>query len=155
MDHRPWTQSTTPDHPSVDQSLSNIFTLELTVTDAVIDANGHVNNVAYVHWMQDVAIGHFESLGGTAIMEEHGATWVARSHHIEYLRPTFAGDEITIRTWIEDMARATSKRRYEFLKNDAPDTLVARGETTWVFLDVATGRPKRIPKSMVEAVRAR
>ena len=121
----------------------------------VIDANGHVNNVAYVHWMQDVAIGHFESLGGTAIMEEHGATWVARSHHIEYLRPTFAGDEITIRTWIEDMARATSKRRYEFLKNDAPDTLVARGETTWVFLDVATGRPKRIPKSMVEAVRAR
>ncbi len=131
--------------------LSNIFTLELVVPATTIDANGHVNNVAYVEWMQDVAIGHFESLGGVTMMKEHGATWVARSHHIEYLRPAFEGDALVIRTWIADMERATSKRCYEFLKEE---TLLARGETNWVFISLESGRPKRIPEAVKEAVRA-
>ena len=131
--------------------LSNIHTLELVVPESAIDANGHVNNVAYVQWMQDVAVEHFESLGGTAMMEEHAATWVARSHHIEYLRPAFEGDTLTIRTWIADMERVTSKRCYEFFKSD---TLLARGETNWVFIHPESGRPKRIPDAVKDAVRA-
>ena len=47
----------------------------MTVPASVIDGNGHVNNVAYVQWMQDVAILHFEALGGAGMMAEHGAVW--------------------------------------------------------------------------------
>lgn len=32
-----------------------------TVTDEVIDENGHANNVAYVAWMQEAAIHHSQS----------------------------------------------------------------------------------------------
>lgn len=129
---------------------SDVFHHELTVSGEVIDGNGHVNNVAYVQWMQDVAIAHFESLGGTAMMREHGASWVARSHQIEYQRPLFQGDLLEMKTWIADMERVTSKRRYEFLKDGA---VVARGETEWVFVDAGSGRPKRIPEGMKESVR--
>lgn len=70
----------------------------MTVPVEVIDGNGHVNNVAYVQWMQDVATLHFEALGGPAMMDRHGAAWVARSHMIEYVRPVFEGDLLALKT---------------------------------------------------------
>jgi acyl-CoA thioester hydrolase len=63
-----------------------------------IDGNGHVNNVMYVQWMQDAAIRHFDALGGTRLMSEANATWLVRSHKIEYLQPAFAGEKIEVRT---------------------------------------------------------
>jgi acyl-CoA thioester hydrolase len=116
----------------------------------VIDANDHVNNVAYLQWMQDVAILHFRALGGTAMMEGHGASWVARSHRIEYLRPVFRGEELQVKTWIVTMDRVRSLRRYEFAKGEQ---VVVTGETDWVFVDANTGRPKRIPEEMKDVVR--
>lgn len=44
-------------------------------TDA-IDENGPVNNVIYVQWMQDIAVEHFESIGGVNPMQLVGATGV-------------------------------------------------------------------------------
>ena len=58
-----------------------------------IDENGHVNNVAYVQWMQEIAIEHYASIGGIDAQGKDG-TWVVREHHIEYLQPAFAGEEI-------------------------------------------------------------
>ncbi|MEM9478203.1 MAG: thioesterase family protein [Verrucomicrobiota bacterium] len=125
--------------------LSNVHTLTLTVDESAIDTNGHVNNVAYVQWMQEVAIAHYESLGWAEETRDQKATWVARSHHIEYKRPAFAGDALSIRTWIATMERATSTRRYEIHRDDE---LIAEGKTVWVFIDTTTGRPKRIPEAM-------
>lgn len=133
-----------------EDAFSEVFTHELTVPPEVIDDNGHVNNVAYVQWMQDVAIRHFTALGGAALMERLGAAWVARSHHVEYLRPAFAGELLTVTTWIAGMERVRSLRRYEFARGGQ---LLAHGATDWVFVDAATGRPKRIPEEMKEAAR--
>jgi acyl-CoA thioester hydrolase len=126
----------------------NTFEHEIAVPAAAIDDNGHVNNVVYVQWMQDIAIAHFEHVGGTPIMKAANATWVARSHYIEYLRPATAGDRVRVRTWVEDFRRVMSKRRYEFHRI-ADDTLLAKGETEWVLVDVATGRPKSVPAEIV------
>ena len=38
-----------------------IFVLPLTVLPEHIDANGHVNNVVYVRWIQDMATSHWAS----------------------------------------------------------------------------------------------
>lgn len=135
-----------------EEAYSEVFGREVTVPPEAIDENGHANNVAYVQWMQDVAIGHFTALGGAAMLGRFGASWVARSHHIEYLRPAFAGDVLRVTTWIAGMERVKSLRRYEFSRDGQ---LLARGATDWVFIDAATGRPKRIPEEMKEAVRAR
>jgi acyl-CoA thioester hydrolase len=44
--------------------LSPIYTKSFTIPESTIDKNRHVNNVAYVQWMQDIAIEHYSSIGG-------------------------------------------------------------------------------------------
>lgn len=36
------------------------------VPAAAIDASGHVNNIAYIEWMQEIAIEHSTSVGWSA-----------------------------------------------------------------------------------------
>lgn len=124
-----------------------MYRREFTVPPEAIDKNGHVNNVEYVKWMQDLAIRHWYTVGGEDVNEENGATWVARSHHIEYLLPAFEGDRIEAVTWVNNMRRVRSMRKYAFRRLD-DNKLIARGETDWVFVDVQTGRPRSIPESV-------
>ena len=116
-----------------------------SVPGDVVDQNGHVNNVVYVQWMQDIAVLHSAAAGCTEATQEAGATWVVRSHRIEYLSPAFAGDVVEALTWVVNFRRAISLRRYRFVrKTDA--RILARGETEWVFIDAKSGRPRTIPE---------
>lgn len=127
------------------------YSYRFFVPDNANDANGHVNNIVYVHWMQDVAIRHSDAQGCTADKYQHlGSSWVVRSHLIEYLRPAFAGDEIEIQTWVCNMKRTRSMRCYRFLRC-ADRTLLARSETDWVYVDNLTGKPKKIDSAVSEA----
>ncbi len=121
-----------------------IFTETFTVPAESIDENGHVNNVHYVQWMQDVAVRHYEFIGGVPLTQALGATWVVREHHIQYLSPAFLGDEIEVRTWVVDLRRVRSLRRYEFVRVSDGKTLV-KGETDWVFVAAKSGRPLAVP----------
>lgn len=125
-----------------------IYRLELVVPPEAVDRNRHVNNVAYVQWMQDAAIAHSTAVGCTEMTETIGATWVARRHQIEYLSPAFAGDAITVLTWVADFRKVRSLRRYRFVRGPE-HKILALGETDWVFVDVATGRPRAIPNEIV------
>ena len=60
-----------------DANSSSIYRHAFTTTPDAVDQNGHVNNVIYVQWMQDVAILHSEATGGTQATQTAGATWVA------------------------------------------------------------------------------
>ena len=129
---------------------SAIYRHELTVPKSAVDQNGHVNNVVYVQWMQDVAILHSEATGGTRAMHRAGATWVVRSHKIEYSNPAFAGEEVTAFTWVANIRKVRSLRRYKFLRK-CDNTLLASGETEWVFVDAKSRRPQKIPDEVARA----
>ena len=132
-----------------DSLLNPIFAYEFTVSAEALDGNGHVNNVQYVQWMQEAAVLHYESLGGIPLTQAIGATWVVRSHNIEYLRPAFAGDRLEVRTWVVDIRRVRSLRRYRFIRQ--PDgKLLVKGETDWVFVDAKTGVPRLIPEEIIK-----
>ncbi|NIP80675.1 MAG: acyl-CoA thioesterase [Gemmatimonadetes bacterium] len=123
----------------------------IRVPASAIDAVGHVNNREYIAWMQDAATSHSAAAGWPEQRYfETGATWIVRSHFVEYLRPAFDGDELTVHTWVHAMGAIGSPRRYLFLR-DADGERVARAETVWVFIDVATGRPRRIPAEIRDA----
>ena len=130
-------------------SVSSIYSKTCLIPHSAIDENGHVNNVAYVQWMQDIAVEHYESIGGVNPMQLLGATWVVREHRIEYLLPAFENEEIEIRTWVENVRRVRSLRKYEFIRKSDGKVLV-RGETDWVFVDVKTGAPRAIPEEVTK-----
>ena len=127
--------------------ISSIYSKIITIPETAIDENGHVNNVAYVQWMQDIAVEHYESIGGTNPMQLIGATWVVREHRIEYQLPAFAGEEIEVRTWVENIRRVRSLRKYEFVRK-SDDKVLVKGETDWVFVDAKTGAPRAIPEEV-------
>jgi acyl-CoA thioester hydrolase len=122
---------------------NRVYTRSFTIPSDAIDENGHVNNVAYVQWMQNIAVEHYASIGGIEAQGKN-ATWVIREHKIEYFLPAFAGEEIEIKTWVENIRRVRSLRKYEFVRKSDGRILV-QGETDWVFVDARTGRPLLIP----------
>ncbi|MFM8427591.1 MAG: acyl-CoA thioesterase, partial [Chloroflexota bacterium] len=72
--------------------ISTTYSKNITIPSSAIDENGHVNNVVYVQWMQDIAVEHYASIGG---VEAQGpdATWVIRKQSIEYFLQAFEGEE--------------------------------------------------------------
>jgi acyl-CoA thioester hydrolase len=121
----------------------NVYRHRLVVHDGSVDENGHVNNVQYVHWMQDAAIQHAHNVGCTRLTEAAGATWVVRSHAIEYLRPAFLEERVSVLTWVSNFRKVRSLRKYKFVRDD-DGILLARGETDWVFVDLKSGKPRHI-----------
>ena len=139
----------------MENSLDNpIYTRRITIPETALDANGHVNNVTYLQWMQEIAQEHYQFIGGTDLTMASGATWVVREHRIEYLLPAFVGEEIEGQTWVENIRRVRSLRKYRFIRTSDEELLV-QGETDWVFVDAGSGRPRRIPADLRKIFRAR
>ena len=121
-----------------------IYRHEIQVPSSAIDENGHVNNVQYVQWMQDAAVQHSNAAGCTQVTLDLGATWVIRSHKIEYLRPAFQGDHLAVLTWVSNFRKVRSLRKYRFFRV-SDKAVLANGETDWVLVDSESGRPLAIP----------
>jgi acyl-CoA thioester hydrolase len=128
-----------------------IFALTFDVQASDIDPLGHVNNIAYVRWVQDVAVAHSAAVGmDFAAYGRLGGIFVVRRHEIDYLRPVLRGDRILARTWISGVMAAKCFRSTELVRESGTVT-VARAVTTWGFVDTQTGRPTRIPIALREA----
>jgi acyl-CoA thioester hydrolase len=128
--------------------MQGLFSWEFRIPPDAIDGNGHVNNVRFVQWMQDIAIAHSADSGGTAAARSAGGTWFARSHRIDYLGQAFPEDRLVVQTWVVDVQRVRSRRRFRFLRA-ADRALLARAETEWAFVDASTGRPRAIPPEVI------
>jgi acyl-CoA thioester hydrolase len=101
--------------------------------------------------MQDVAVAHSTAQGWSmARYAEAGMGWVVRSHTITYKRPSFLGETITACTWIAGFSPRTSPRRYLFWRA-ADKCVLAEAETMWVFVNLATGRPTKVPDALRQA----
>ena len=131
--------------------MSDIFDLTIQVQPQDIDTLGHVNNVVYMHWMQNVAAAHIEALG-LGLKEYHQLkhAMVAVEHHVQYRKAAFLGDEIILRTWLNDLNALYSFRQYAFYR--AKDqSLLFTGSTKWACIELATGRPKRMSPTFLHA----
>ena len=128
------------------------FIERVTVQPEHIDQFGHTNNVVYLGWLEKVAWSHSQSLGlGFADYERFGCGCVARRHELDYLAPTFAGDELLLATFIhENDGRLSMWRGYQVIRAGDGKT-VLRGRTHWVCVDMKTGRPRRQPPEFVQA----
>lgn len=128
-----------------------IYTRTFAVPHHAIDVNGHVNNLEYLRWMQEVATEH-SAVQGWAVERylSSGGVWVVKTHFIEYLAAAFEGDVLALHTWVADMRSSSSRRRYLFSREGAVQP-VARAETLWVFVDARSGRARRIPEELRSA----
>lgn len=128
-----------------------IFEDPRDVVAAEIDLMGHVNNIEYLRWTQRAAVRHSDAQGWTT--QDYltlGQGWVVRSHQIEYRQPAVLGDRIIVRTWVADMKKVTSARRFEIYR-EADQVLLAEATTNWAFINFKTKVLCRIPVEVSSA----
>ena len=123
-----------------------VFVVPLAVTDADIDENGHVNNVVYVRWLQDVGTAHWTARFDPDTRARW--SWVASRHEVDYFRPLPPdATGVKARTWVGD-PQGPRFTRYVRIE-DGEGRLCAQGVTEWVLVDAKTMRPHRIPAEML------
>jgi acyl-CoA thioester hydrolase len=77
-----------------------------------------------------------------------GAAWVIRAVQVDFLRPARVGQNLKVKTWVEDYRRVRSRRRFEFARDSDPQPL-AQGFAEWVYVELSTGQPTRFPAEMM------
>ena len=124
-----------------------VFRLTFEPASADIDENGHVNNVVYLRWAQDMGVAHWRSLAPPDALATWA--WIALRHEIDYRRPLLPGETAHGRTWVAETAQGP---RYDrFIRLDGPDgAMCAQVRTTWVLIEQASGRPRRVPDWITE-----
>ena len=123
------------------------FSHSFRVSAAEIDAQGHVNNVAYVKWIQDVAVAHWFSVTTQEIRAKY--TWMLTRHEIDYKKQTFADEEVTAATWVGKATRITWERFTEIRRG--ADILV-KARSIWCLIDRQTSKPSRITSEMIKSL---
>ena len=112
--------------------------IEVTVGVSDIDELDHASNIAYVRWIQDVAVAHSCAVGlDFAAYRLLGAVFVVRRHEIDYLRPAMPGDGLKLRTRVGTAAGRVFERHTEILRA-ADARVLARARTLWCPLDPRT-----------------
>ena len=128
-----------------------VFRHKRVVRDEDTDFLGHVNNVVWVRFIVRLAERHAESLGlDWETVNGLGGMWIVRRHEVDYHRSAVPGQELIEETWVAEMRGARSIRRSCFTLAEDGSELVS-AVTHWAFCDPETQRPKRIPKSLIDA----
>ncbi len=126
------------------------FDLPLEPAPGDIDDLGHVNNVVYLRWIQDVARAHWRTTAAPEDVERLG--WVVTRHEIDYRAAAFLGDALVARTWIGETGPLSCERFVE-IRRPRDDRVLVRARSLWVPVDRATGRPKRIGPEVLSPFR--
>ncbi|MCX6627426.1 MAG: thioesterase family protein [Candidatus Solibacter sp.] len=117
------------------------FEMAIAVEPADIDGLGHVNNVVYVRWVQDVAVAHWRAVASAADQEK--LLWIVVRHEIDYRQAARLGDAILARTWVGTATRIRFERHTE-LRRTSDGCLLAKAKTLWCPVDAVTGRPTSV-----------
>jgi acyl-CoA thioester hydrolase len=112
-----------------------------------IDRMGHVGNIVYLRWVQDIAIAHWQSM--TTPEEQATIVWVVLRHEIDFLQPALEGDLIAVTTRVGE-ANGLSFERYTEIVRRQDGTVLSRAKTLWCPVDPATMRPRRVPAAIRE-----
>ena len=124
----------------------SVFEKSMTAAGEDIDELGHVNNAAWVRWIQDMATSHWDAVAPKA--HRNAYVWVVTRHEIDYLGAVGPGETVTGRTWVGDAPKgARFDRHMEFLGEDG--RVQVRAVTSWAIIDESSGRPIRVPPEVI------
>jgi acyl-CoA thioester hydrolase len=117
-----------------------------------IDPYGHLNNAAYLSYMEAAATEAGIAYGITQDSSgEAEVGWALKRSRIEYHEPARVEDNLEIVTWLSSLRKASAERQYQIYRA-SDGHLLARGFSLWLTIDAVTGRPRRLPSWMSEAL---
>ena len=112
-----------------------------------IDELGHVNNVVYVRYVQEVAAAHWDKVADSELKNRY--SWVVLRHEIDYRSPAFLNDEITGTTWVGEHHGAKFERFVKLVRQ-VDKKVLAEAKTVWCLMDAKSMRPIRITEDVLK-----
>ena len=127
------------------------FTLALAPCGADIDELNHTNNAVYVRWCEQIGWAHSEQLGlSVRDYQRLGRAMVIRQAEYDYLQPSLLGQALQLGTWITASdGKLSMQRRFQLLR-PADGAVVMRGRWELVCVDMASGKPRRMPEAFCQ-----
>ena len=130
--------------------MAPVYTAQVTVRHDELDRFGRVHPAVYLRYLAHAAVEASTAAGyDAAWYAAAGAMWLVRRSSFTLADPARAEDRLAIRTWVEDFRRVRSHRRYVVPGVDGGHRLDAL--TDWVYVDAASGRPRRVPPELEAA----
>ncbi|MEL7939829.1 thioesterase family protein [Pseudomonas delhiensis] len=127
------------------------FVIDISVGAEDIDGLGHANNAVYVSWLERCAWRHSQRLGlDLAEYRRLDRAMAVVHHEIDYLAAAYEGEELQMGTWIvESDQKLRMDRRFQLVR-PADGVTLLRARTTFVCIELSSGRPKRMPAEFIE-----
>ena len=123
-----------------------IHEAKLRVRYRETDAQGIVNNADYLSYFE---VGRVEWLRAAGLsyreLEKEGYGLVVVEVLARYKRPAFFDDELTVRTELIELKRASLSFGYTVLRGDE---VLVTGRTLHGCMDLTTGKPRRLPATL-------
>jgi acyl-CoA thioester hydrolase len=117
-----------------------------------INPFGHLNAASYLSYTQEAAIEAGLAYGVThASSSEAGLGWAMKRNRIEYMRPALPDEELQIETWLTSLRQASAVRVFSITRVSDGEQL-ARAQSHWLTVDLDSGKPRRLPQWMREAL---
>ncbi len=110
-----------------------------------IDDNGHVNNVVYIGWAQDIGIAHWDMVADESVQSEF--IWVGTRHEVDYKSELLLEDDIVVSTWLDTPRGPVMARNVDIRKRGAKN-YSARVVSYWCLVDIKTKKPRRIDRNV-------
>lgn len=127
---------------------AEIFTQRFPVDAADIDELGHVNNIVYLRYAQDIAIAHWRSRASEEMVT--GFVWVVNRHEVDYRAQLQLGDDVEVRTWVDDAPRGPAWIRFVEIYKVGSEKPAAQIKSNWCMLDARTRKLRRVPMDLVQ-----
>ncbi len=127
---------------------AEIYKQRFPVDAADIDELGHVNNIVYLRYAQDIAIAHWRARATEEMVADF--VWVVMRHEVDYRAQLQLGDEVEVRTWVDDAPRGPAWARFVDIYKLGAEKPSAQIKSNWCMLDAQTRRIKRVPMDLVQ-----
>lgn len=140
--------------PAAQPPAHGAFTHRRHVEWRDLDTAGHVNNAAYLDYVEEAVRRQLAAAGWPAArLATEGLDIATRHHRIEYRQPALPEDELDVTTWVLN-AGADLAQRHTTIKRVSDGELLAQAHTVWRCVDAATRVALPLPPALKDSLRS-
>lgn len=138
---------------SIPAFVGSRFSSPFSVRPDDIDLFQHVHSSRYQDYLLAARFDQMERCYGISMQEfmDKGFGWFVSDFQIQYKAQLGLGDEFQVTTWIHGIRAATVTVDFEIQRTKPNTQLCCRGQSKYVFIKLANGRPTRIPDWVIDA----
>lgn len=127
-----------------------MFEFDSRIRYSEVDGNRNLTVSALLDYFQDATVFQSESFGlGVDHLMKEQIAWVLSSWQIIINRMPKLYEKVWVQTWPHGFKNFFGYRNFA-IRNEQGE-LLAYANSSWIFMNLATGRPSKIPEYMLEA----